>query len=112
MTNLRLLHRFIEKSMHDPRLSPCHITVYLGIFSQWAANKFPSALAIVKDDIMTISKVTGRNSYYKVIRELHDFGYIEYLPSCGKHEKSLVRLTKFDIIKCVCLIGLKFKLAA
>ena len=92
MNNLKLIRTFFEKAMHDKRLAPCHITLYLGIFQRWAANNFPDLLAIAREELMALSKLNGRATYYKVIRELHMFGYIEYFPGSGKHEQSHVKL--------------------
>jgi hypothetical protein len=110
MTNLKVLRAFLEKATHDARLGPCHISLYLGIFQQWAAQHFPSPMPVLKEELMKLSKLSGRSTYYKVIRDLHEFGYIQYFPGNGLHEKSKV-LLKRDILKFVCLLGLKFKLA-
>jgi hypothetical protein len=112
MNNLKLLRTFFQKATTDKRLAPCHITLYLGIFQQWASQKFQEPMQVIKGELMMLSKLNGNATYYKVIRELHNFGYIEYFPTSGKHEKSQVRLTKLDVVKCICLLGLKFKLAS
>jgi hypothetical protein len=110
MSNLRVLRAFFEKAMTDARLGPGHISLYVGIFQQWAAQRFPSSMPVLKEELMKFSKLNGRSTYYKIIRELHEFGYIQYFPGDGLHEKSRV-LMKRDLLKVVCLIGLKFKLA-
>ena len=111
MNNLRLLLTFFEKSMNDPRIGPGHISLYLGIFQRWVANNFPVRLTIFKNELMQLSKLNGRATYYKIIRELHEFGYIEYFPGFGKVEQSQVKMTRLTIVKCLCFLGLKLKLA-
>ena len=110
MNNLRLLRNFLEKAMHDQRIGPSHISLYLGIFQRWVAQNFPMKMPIVKTDLMRLSKLNGRATYYRIIRELHEFGYIEYFPGFGKVEPSQVKMTQLTVIKCLCLLGLKFKL--
>lgn len=111
MNNLKLLRTFFQKAMNDQRLAPCHISLYVGIFQRWVALHFQNPMLIVKDELMMLSKLNGRATYYKVIRDLHEFGYIEYFPGSGKREQSQVRMTQLDALKCLCLLGLKFKLA-
>jgi hypothetical protein len=111
MNNLKLLRTFFEKSMNDRRLAPCHISLYLGIFQRWVAGNFKNPMVIIKNDLMRLSKLNGNSTYYKVIRELHDFGYIEYFPASGRHEQSFVKMTPLDVVKCIVLVGLKLKLA-
>src|SRR5690606_38880545 len=92
MNNLRLLIRFFENAMNDPRLGPGHISLYLGIFQRWVAHSFPAKLTIVKNELMQLSKLSGKATYYKIMRELHDFGYIEYFPGSGRIEQSQVQM--------------------
>ena len=112
MTNLKVLRSFFAKATQDARLAPCHISLYLGIFQHWVAQRFQERIDLMKEDLMRISKLNGKATYYKVIRELHEFGYIEYFPANGKHEKSQVKITRLDVVKSVCLIWVKIKLAA
>ena len=110
MNNLKLLRSFLEKAMNDQRIGPSHISLYLGIFQRWVGQNFPAKMAIIKNDLMRLSKVNGKATYYKIIRELHEFGYIEYFPGFGKVEQSQVKLTQLHVLKSLCLLGLKLKL--
>jgi hypothetical protein len=109
MTNLKLLRTFLEKAMNDNRLSPGHISLYVGIFQHWAERSFQNPMSIVKDQLMQLSKLNGKATYYKVMRDLHEFGYIQYLPGHGKREQSQVKMTKLDSLKCLLLIAIKLK---
>ncbi|CAN5580530.1 transcriptional regulator [soil metagenome] len=44
---------------------------------------------------MEISKISGKATYHKVIRELHNFGYIKYEPSFNYFRGSLVYMFNF-----------------
>lgn len=41
-------------------------------------------------------KIRGIATYHKIIRELHAFGYIDYLPSYHPVNGSLIRLNDFQ----------------
>jgi hypothetical protein len=42
---------------------------------------------------MELCKISASSTYHKTIRELHEFGYIEYRPSFNHNKRSLIRLT-------------------
>jgi hypothetical protein len=92
MNILKLLRTFYEKAMNDSRLAPCHITLYLGIFQHWTSQQFRSPMSVMRKEIMRLSKVNAKATYYKISRELHDFGHIEYFPAANKSETSQVKL--------------------
>ncbi len=45
---------------------------------------------------MQIAKIRGYATYHKCIKDLHTYGYIEYLPSYHPALGSLVYLNIFD----------------
>ncbi len=92
MHQLKFFKSFLDRAMTDPRLAPCHISLYLGLFQSWVARNFQNPMTIAKKELMVLGKLNGKATYYKVIRELHEFGYIEYIPGFGKREQSQVRM--------------------
>jgi hypothetical protein len=111
MNNLKLLRTFLEKAMHDKRLAPYHISVYVGIFQQWVGQRFKNPMTVVRNDLMSLSKLNGKATYYRALRELHEFGYIEYFPGSNKHEQTHVKMMQLTVLKCFWML-LKFKVAA
>ena len=45
---------------------------------------------------MKLSKISAFGTYHKCIKELQEFGYIEYIPSFNPYKGSLVNLFSFD----------------
>ncbi len=72
---------FLERIHKDPRVSIVHI----GVFSVMAhcCTKFGNngKCIMFRSDIMHIAKISSASTYYKVIKELSDYGYIKYSPS-------------------------------
>jgi hypothetical protein len=45
---------------------------------------------------MRISKISAKATYHKCIKDLHNFGYIQYIPSYNPFKGSLVYLFDFQ----------------
>lgn len=67
----------------------------MAIFQYWNANHFHNPVSISRQDLMKISKISAKATYHKCIKDLHAYGYIQYLPSFNPFKGSLVYL--FDL---------------
>ncbi|MEO6964042.1 MAG: hypothetical protein ABIY90_18885 [Puia sp.] len=89
------LTRFCEKVMNDPHVNPAHIPLYLAIFMEYLVQKNPEKLTIDRDTLMLRAKISGRVTYNKCMRDLHNYGYIRYTPPFSTFLGSMVRLNHF-----------------
>ncbi len=89
---------FYELILQDSRLNPTHISLYLALFQFWNLNRFQNPICITRKEMMKLSKISAFGTYHKCIRELQEFGYIEYLPSFNPYRGSQVNLLNFDVI--------------
>jgi hypothetical protein len=71
----------------DPRIGPVHLSLFLGIIRTWEENHFKNPISSFSWELMAKAKISGGATYFRVIRELHQYGYIQYTPSydhgCG-----------------------------
>lgn len=88
------LTRFCEKILQDPHVTPTHISLYLAIFLEFLIQKNPDQLNIDRDTLMLRAKISGRATYNKCMRELHEYGYIRYTPSFSSFLGSMVYLNR------------------
>ena len=95
MNYIKLLAGFFEKVADDDRLNPTHISMYVSIFQLWNANRFKNPISISRNMVMKICKISANATYHKCIKELHEFGYLEYAPSYNPFKGSLVFLFDF-----------------
>lgn len=86
---------FFEMVAQDNRLSMGHIALYAALFQFWNLNRFQNPLSIARSEIMLISKIGSKSTYTKLLKELDEFGYIQYLPSHNPIKGSLVNLYTF-----------------
>ncbi|QIY83711.1 transcriptional regulator [Chryseobacterium sp. NEB161] len=87
---------FYDRIQHDDRLNPTHISLYLALFQFWNLNHFQNPISISRNEMMRLSKISALGTYHKCIKQLQDFGYIEYLPSFNPYKGSLVNLHNFE----------------
>lgn len=96
MNYIRHLTGFYDRIQEDNRLNPTHISLYLALFQFWNLNHFQNPISISRIEMMRLSKISAYGTYHKCIKELQEFGYIEYLPSFNPYKGSLVNLYNFD----------------
>jgi len=71
---------FMAAAEADPRLGTAHISLYVSLFAEW--QKAPgSAVSFSRPQLMAYAKISSRATYHKCMKELHDYGYIKYIPS-------------------------------
>lgn len=87
------LTAFFNAIREDNRILPSHIAVYMALFECWNQRKFQNPVPIQRREIMTIAKINGLATYHRCIRDLHQFGYIRYIPSYNAALSSQVVIT-------------------
>jgi hypothetical protein len=95
MNYILQLSGFFQRVAVDNRLNPTHVSLYMAIFQYWNAERFQNPVSISRQELMRISKISAKATYHKCIKDLHTYGYIQYLPSYNPFKGSLVYL--FDM---------------
>lgn len=96
MNYILQLSGFFQKVAVDNRLNPNHVSLYMAVFQLWNAERFQNPVTISRQELMRISKISAKATYHKCIKELHNFGYIQYIPSYNPFKGSLVYLFDFQ----------------
>jgi hypothetical protein len=94
MIEVKELTIFYNAINDDPRIGITHICVYMALFQFFNLNGFQNPVNITRQKIMEVSKISGVATFHKCIKELHDYGYIEYVPSYNPMVGSRVFLLK------------------
>lgn len=92
MKEAREIMDFMERVEKDSRLGPMHVSLYLAILYCWFRQGRAGPARVSGKELMPLAKIGGMTPMYKYLRELHDFGYIEYRPSHNPTKKSKVYL--------------------
>lgn len=96
MNYIRHLAGFFDRVAADERLNPTHISMYVSLFQFWNASRFKNPISISRGELMRVSKISAKATYHKCMKELNDFGYLQYRPSYNPFKGSLVYLFNFQ----------------
>ena len=86
----QLIDNFLNRIKDDPRISMTHITTYLSLVHYYYACGKANPIYVFTKQIMPTCKISGVATYHKSIRQLHEYGYIKYVPSYNRFIGSLV----------------------
>lgn len=84
----------------DDRLLSSHITMYMALFQVWNENRFQNPVSINRNEIMKAAKINSLTTYTKSLRQLHEWNYLEYIPSHNPIVGSRVNLYNFCTTDC------------
>jgi len=96
MNYIKHLAGFFDRVAGDERLNPTHVSMYVSLFQFWNASRFQNPISISRNELMKVSKISAKATYHKCMRELNDFGYLQYKPSYNPFKGSLVYLFNFQ----------------
>ena len=92
MHQLKPLSDFFIAIAHDPRIGVSHISVYCALLQHMFVSDVSNPVLIQRTELMKMAKISGLGTYHKCIRDLHDFGYIQYNPCYNHRKKSRIYL--------------------
>lgn len=89
---------FFGSFIKDSQMCPSHISLYVSLFQLWSISKFKNPFRICRKDVMKLSKIKSYTTYHKCINEIHNAGFIIYLPSYNPYEGSSVEIIDFECV--------------
>jgi hypothetical protein len=90
------LFDFLAVAAEDVRISPVHISLYLAILHYYKKQDFKIPVSVYSRELMKQAKIST-NTYHKCIIELHNYGFVRYVPSFNPMLGSLVYPLKLSI---------------
>lgn len=90
MESLTSLSNFFKAIENDYRISITHIGLYAALLQFRLDKGFINPVQAYRYEIMKIAKINGPVTYHKCIRELHEYGYIRYLPKKNRKQRSTI----------------------
>lgn len=97
MDVIERMQRFVGIAAQDRRLSTRHVVVYLSL-CVLQSQRMDESFCISRRQVMSCCKIRGIATYHKCMRELHGFGYIQYVPSYHPIRGSSVKLSDFESV--------------
>lgn len=100
MNYIKHLNKAMQQFYEDDRLLSTHISLYIALFQVWNQNRFANPVSIIRTEIMKAAKINSLSTYTKCLRQLHDWQYIEYIPSHNPAIGSRVNFYNFCTADC------------
>lgn len=88
----RLLKLFLERASDDPRIGPVHLGLYLAIVYLWSLQGGGAFIHISARKLMPLARIGGVRLYHRSIRQLHEYGYLQYEPPFDPERPSRIYL--------------------
>ncbi len=93
MNFIRYLLDAFSRIDKEPRLKAHHISLYISLFRIWNKNRFKNPIIIYRQELMKMSKIGSKTTYYNSINTLEECGFIKYHPSKDSQKGSRVHMT-------------------
>lgn len=90
MDNLKPLSAFFLAIEKDFRISTTHIAIYAALLLFRIDKGFINPIQAYSIEIQKIAKIMSPKTYHKCMRELHEYGYLFYVPTKNKNRRSSI----------------------
>lgn len=87
---LKSLSNFFRAIEKDYRISITHIGMYAALLQFRMDKGFINPIQVYSYEIMEIAKVSSPKTFYKCIHELNEYGYIKYVPTRNRNQRSSI----------------------
>ena len=85
---------FFNAIQDDNRIGPIHISLFMAIVQLWDKSNYENPIIVYGQELMQLAKIYSLTTYHRCIRELNEFGYICYKPSCNRFSGSSIYFSK------------------
>lgn len=92
--NKDILKAFFANADNDARLSATHLGVYFVLYKLWLAEGCKDFVQITRKRVMKHAKIRSTATYHRIVKELVEFGYIEYKPTFHPLHGTTIKLTR------------------
>ena len=84
------LYQFLRSIREDGRIGPTHISLFVAILQYAEERGMHNPICVFSKDLMPSAKISTMGTYNKNMWELHEYGYIRYIPSYNHFLGSLI----------------------
>ena len=81
MNEVKHLSDFFSAIENDGRISITHIGIYAALLQYRKLKDFVNPIQVFSHEIMRIAKISAQTTYHKCVKDLNEYGYINYQPS-------------------------------
>jgi hypothetical protein len=96
MKTAQMLTGFFQKSETDPNISKTHISLYVSLVCLWQKQESTGPMYLYSYDVMALAKISSSATYVRVMDDLHQSGYLKYIPSYYWKKPSRIELLRIS----------------
>ncbi|MFZ0595888.1 MAG: hypothetical protein WAM46_02815 [Flavobacterium sp.] len=93
MDQLNPLTQFFKAIEKDQHISITPIGIFAALLQFRTAAGYSNSIKASRHEIMKTAKISGPVTCHRCIRDLNDYGYINYLPKRNRNQKSIIYFT-------------------
>jgi hypothetical protein len=82
----------LRKALRDEKLSCVHLSLFAAILYSWSSNDFLNPIRVTRNSLMLLAKISSVTTFHKKIRQLTEYGYIQYKPSYNPFQGSKIHV--------------------
>lgn len=79
-----LLSSFLKNVLHDPRIGPSHISMYVAFLQIREDNENREPIIVTREQVMSLARIGATSTYHRILKDLTDQGYVKYE---GRHDR-------------------------
>ena len=90
MDQLNPLNEFFKAIEKDQRIGITPIGIFAALLQFRTAAGYNNPVKAYRHEIMKTAEISGPVTCHRCIRDLNDYGYINYLPKRNRNKKTIV----------------------
>jgi len=90
------LNNFYRHARDDERLHANDMSLYMALFQVWNRYNFRVSFPVVREELMSLSRIGSRDTYMNCMRRLHTCGYIKYQRSTFRYAPAYICIMLFN----------------
>lgn len=90
MDTIAAFQRFFERIRNDRRIGSTHIGIFAAALQYSIEQGGCNPIKAYSREVMNIAKISALKTYCRCVKDLHEYGYIEYTPSKKKNVPSRI----------------------
>jgi hypothetical protein len=77
----KMIVDFMEKAREDPYIGPSHISVFMALIFECNLQGGFENMKVSRREVMCRAKISSIVTYFKCMKDLDQFSYLQYSPS-------------------------------
>lgn len=96
---IKHLNTWMVVFRQQEKARPVHASTYLALFEMWNINRFNASFVMPRSNLMQAAKLRSNKTYSEVLKEMVEWGWLEYTAGNTFFGLSTFSLTHYSALK-------------